>query len=442
MMMKRKIIKLLAVTLVAIMVAGCSKTQNPPAGSDNGDNNTEPVSIVFMHDEAEEERMTVYQEIIDGFMAENPGIIVIQEAVGEDGFEAKVITQVAGGSLPAIIASGTELMQKLDEEEIINTRANREVIEEIGSDNFYTGILDIINSLDGTGATCVPISGWVAGIWYREDLFAEKGLNPPEKWEDILIAAETFHDPQNKMYGIMIGTGEAANTQNHFQLFSQSNGAQLFDEKGQPQFNSLEMKETMEFYRELYQYTIPGSNDNTTVRDTFVSGNAAMSVFSTYIMGPLYNADMADKVGFAIPEHTQKSVFGSPSAYSISNTITPAETEAAKKFIAYILSDEVNIKLLHMAAGGANPVLRSVADTPEYWDVDVLEAFGDTAKSIPASFDELKVLGVQDGVTNPNAGSIMNAMIIGKAVNQILVHGADLEIAMEKAQQEMLALVN
>ena len=61
---------------------------------------------------------------------------------------------------------------------------------------------------------------------------------------------------------------------------------------------------------------------------------------------------------------------------------------------------------------------------------------------MPAAFDSLKVFGTQNGVTNPSAGSIINAMIIGKTINQILVQDQDLNETMDRAQADMEKIVN
>lgn len=452
--MKRKLTQVLALLLGLLMLAGCSapassapapaaasgQAQDAPASA--ADAEKEPVTIVMMHDEAEEDRINGIQEIMDSFMEEYPYITITQMPVSDDSFDTKLKTFVAGGELPAIVAHGTGIMQMLDAEEAINTQANMEVIDRVGRDRFYAPVLDLMNSQDGEGAIAVPVTCWVAGIWYRKDLFAEKGLEPPTTWENIRAAAEAFYDPANKQYGIMMGTGENAVSQQQFQMIALSNGAELFDAEGQPQFNSPEMKEAMQFYKDLYQYTLPGSNVASDIRDAMVAGNTPMILFSTYCMNALYQAGLAENIGYVVPENTQKAAFGSPSAYTISADITPEETEAAQLYIEYVLREENNIKLLHLAPGGPNPVIMSYAEDPDYTNTDLLKAYGETTTDISQGFDNLKVFGTQDGVTNPHMGTITSTMIISKAVNEVLVQGVDIDTAMDKAQQEMLEIVN
>lgn len=434
-MMRKNLQKVVALTLVGIMLTGCGQSA-PKQEKD------EKVTIEFMHDEAEEDRIKVYDEIIAGFMKENPDIVVKQTPVAEDGFEDKVKTLISAGEMPAIVAGGTSLMHMLDEEEMINTTANKEVVDEKGKDSFYENVLNMLNAQDGEGMIGVPITAWVNGIWYRKDLFEEKGLEAPETWENVLEAAKAFHDPENKMYGIMFGTEESEVAQQNFQMVAGTNGAELFDKDGKPQYTSSEMKEAMEFYKELYQYTLPGSNGTTQIRDAMVGGNAAMCIFSTYIMGPLYRAGLADKIGYCVLENKEKCVFGSPSTYTISNTISEEETDAAKKFISYMLTDDINVKLLHIAPGGPQPVLKSVAENKEYKDVDILKAYGEETAKVSDAFNYIKVFGTQDGTTSPYIGMITNSMTIGKSINQILVQGQDLDEMMDKAQKEMEKKVN
>ena len=433
--MKKRDGRIIALIMAAVMLAGCGAGTG--SGKDTEQAEGEKVTIEFMHDEAEEDRMAVYDEIIKDFMAENPDIEVKQTAIAEDGYTDKITTLLSAGELPAVVAGSLSLMQTLDGEGVINTEATKEIVDERGRDDFYEQVLSLLNAQDGSGMIGVPITAWVNGVWYRKDLFEERGLNPPETWEDILMAAEEFYDPDNKMYGIMFGTEEGAMTQNNFELFAGSNSASLFDEEGNPQFTSPEMKETLEFYKELYQYSLPGSNGVTQIRDAMIGGNTAMCVFSTYILAPLYNAGMGDKIGFCVPEKTQKSVYSSPSLYTIPNTLSDAETEAAKKFISYMLTDEVNIKVLHIAPGGPQPVLKSVAENPDYKNADVLQVYGEEMDKIADSMNYINIFGTQDGVTDPHIGAINNSLIIPHAINQILVHEQDMDTLMQDAQDSL-----
>lgn len=240
----------------------------------------------------------------------------------------------------------------------------------------------------------------------------------------------------------MMATEEGAFTQQTFQQFALSNQAQLFDSEGQPAFDSPQMKEALEFYKELYQYSLPGSNGTTQVRDAMVGENTYMCIYSTYILPALYKQGMAENIGFAIPEKKVAAAAGGFTNYTISNMITPEETEAAKKFLAYMLQDDVNIQMLHMSPGGANPVLKSVADKPEYLDNEVVKGYEEIAKEIPQGFNHMQQFGLQDGRLHPSIGTISQTFVIGRAVNRILVQDEDMETVVEATQKELMEIVN
>ena len=94
-----------------------------------------------------------------------------------------------------------------------------------------------------------------------------------------------------------------------------------------------------------------------------------------------------------------------------------------------------------MSPGGSNPVLKDVAEDPEYLDNEVLQAFGDTAAAIPETFENLQMLGVQDGEVNPAMANISSKFIIPHYINQILVQGEDIDTAMQECQAALEAEV-
>jgi multiple sugar transport system substrate-binding protein len=51
----------------------------------------------------------------------------------------------------------------------------------------------------------LPSEGDTAWLWYRKDLFEKAGLTPPETWDEFLAAAQALNDPDNGLYGAVIG---------------------------------------------------------------------------------------------------------------------------------------------------------------------------------------------------------------------------------------------
>ncbi len=425
--------KKLAVMLMSAVMAVTGLAGTVSAESKDG----EIVEIQFLHGQPEEERVQVIQSIIDDFMSENPDIKVTQMPIPEDGFWTKITTLMSTGELPAIVEGGVDQLRLMNTEEAIDLSAVTEAVEAIGKDRFYEGALKMVKAPGTEDYLGVPVSGWVSGVWYRKSMFEENGLEAPTTWDNIIKAAETLHDPDNKMYGIVFPTEESDFTEQILNHFTGSVGYELFDEEGNPQFDTPEMKEILEFYQQMYQYTLPGSNGVEEVKDAFVGGHAAMGLYSTYIMGSLVDQGLADDIGFATPEKDFVGSFGMTSNMSISSMISEEEREAAIKFLTFMGNTEENIKWCHMSAGGSNPVLKDVATDPAYLENEVLKAFGETAAQIPEAFGELQMLGVKDGEVNPAMGNISGKFIIPRCINSVLVQGTDIDTAMQTCQAEL-----
>ena len=89
------------------------------------------------------------------------------------------------------------------------------------------------------------------GIWCNTAMLKEKGFDVPQNWDDVLEIAKAFYDPDNKQYGIALPTPESAFSEQVFSQFAISNGANVFDADGNVTIDTPEMKEALDFYKEL-----------------------------------------------------------------------------------------------------------------------------------------------------------------------------------------------
>lgn len=80
--------------------------------------------------------------------------------------------------------------------------------------------------------------------------------------------------------------------------------SKCLDDEGEVTIDTEKMREALSFYQNLSQYTMPGSNDVTEIKDAFMNGTAPMAIYSTYILPSVYEAGNSENIGFAIP--TQK----------------------------------------------------------------------------------------------------------------------------------------
>lgn len=414
--MIKKALSLILISVLSIGLAACGSS-----GSKNSASADKKVTIEFMHSQVEQERVQVVKQIIAKFEKENPNITVKQVPVEEDSYNTKVVTLANAGKLPAVVEVGQDYAKVMDKDELIDRDTVTSIVDKVGKDNYFKGALKLMGTQDGKSYTGVPLSGWVQGIWYDKQALASKGFTEPKTWDDILKIAQAFTDPANKKYGIAIPTAESGMSEQAFSQFALSNNANVLDDKGNLNINTSEMKQALTYYKQLSQYTMPGSNDVTEVKDAFMNKTAPMAMYSTYILPAVFQAGNAQNIGFAIPNQKTKAVFGQVSALTISAGLDDAQKAAAKKFVTFMSKPENMTSWVLMSPGGAQPVSKLVTDNKDYQANEVVKAFGDLSTEIATSFNDVEVFGLVGNKNFLKMGDITSSGDIPKMVNSVTV---------------------
>lgn len=400
-----------------------------------------PVTIQFMHSMVEEERQQVIQGLIDKFEEEYSWITVEQVPTdGDSAYDTK-LTAFAGGGMPAVLEVNQNRAKWLVGNELADLEAIREVIEAKDGE-YYDAILKINTTEDGQNFIGVPVGGWVQGIWYNKTAFAEKGLAAPDTWDNILAAAKAFHDPDNKKYGIALPTVDGSFSEQSFSQFALSVGANALNADGEADFNSDKMIEALTFYKELYQYSIQGSNGTTEVKDALLNGSVPMGIYSTYILKDLINAGMMDDFGFALVTKENSASYGSVGMLSISDGLSADEREAAILFVKFLVEKENNIEWLHMAPGGQQPVMPAVASAPAYLDNEVIKGFEALSPEISAAFGSISLFGIVDGKNFVSMGNVTSSNVIARAIYDITVNDKDPAAVAAETQKQIEDLIS
>jgi multiple sugar transport system substrate-binding protein len=176
-------------------------------------------------------------------------------------------------------------MNQLRTDDLVDPDAAKEVVDGLGADTFYKRTLEL-TSADGE-QIAVPSDGFANLLFYRKDLFQAAGLPEPKTYADIQSAAEKLK--QGKTAGIVAATAPADSfTQQSFEYMAVANGCQLVDSGGKITLNSPQCQETFNFYANLIKKTsVPGNQDADTTRATYFAGNAAMVIWSSFLLDEL-----------------------------------------------------------------------------------------------------------------------------------------------------------
>ena len=417
-----------ALAVLALTLGACG------GGSAKDDEKT---TIEFMHSSVEQDRLKVIDKLVADFEKENPDIKVKQMPVEEDAYNTKVVTLARSNKLPGVIEVSQDFAKVMDKDELIDQKAVGSVMKNVGEDNYYDGAKKLVRTEDGSGYIAAPISGWVQGIWYNKKTLSDAGFSEPTTWDSVLEISKHFNDAGNKKYGIAMPTADSTMTEQAFSQFALSNNANVLDDKGKVTINTPEMKQALEYYKELSQYTMPGSNDVTEIKDAFMNGSTPMAIYSTYILPSVFEEGKSEDIGFAIPTNKQEAVYGTVSGLTISAGLDKEQKAASEKFVEYLSEAKNMEKWVLMSPGGAQPVNKKVVDSSSYQSNEVISAFGELPKEIASSFDKVQVFGLVGDKNFTKMGDITSSGAISKAVNGVTVGKEDPEKALKTAQESI-----
>lgn len=417
-----------ALAVLALTLGACG------GGSAKDDEKT---TIEFMHSSVEQDRLKVIDKLVADFEKENPDIKVKQMPVEEDAYNTKVVTLARSNKLPGVIEVSQDFAKVMDKDELIDQKAVGSVMKNVGEDNYYDGAKKLVRTEDGSGYIAAPISGWVQGIWYNKKTLSDAGFSEPTTWDSVLEIAKHFNDAGNKKYGIAMPTADSTMTEQAFSQFALSNNANVLDDKGKVTINTPEMKQALDYYKELSQYTMPGSNDVTEIKDAFMNGSTPMAIYSTYILPSVFEEGKSEDIGFAIPTNKQEAVYGTVSGLTISAGLDKEQKAASEKFVEYLSEAKNMEKWVLMSPGGAQPVNKKVVDSSSYQSNEVISAFGEVPKEIASSFDKVQVFGLVGDKNFTKMGDITSSGAISKAVNGVTVGKEDPEKALKTAQESI-----
>ena len=417
--------------------------------------------VRFWTTEVERDRLAIQQEISTRF-AEKTGIRVLVIPVNENFLAARVTAAYAARSLPDVIYHPLDFTIGWVASGILDVSSATEVVDNLGKETFSQGPLDFVRVKGGYGA--VPIDAWGQFLLYRRDLFRENALKGPDTWDRILKAAKALSDPP-RMWGFEVATdpGEAY-TQQVFEHFLLSNGVRLTVPPGGPErdinLNTPEMVETLKFYKSLARFTPPGNIGWLHTRMDYLSGRAAMIIWSPFILDELSGLrpdqpvlpDIAEKCpGFLARNTGFVNVIHGPhgsAQYGQINCLgitSDAVSAPARKWVEFLLGDGY-MRWLGMAAEGKLPVRKGTRTEPSrFVDGWIKLDFGlttqatiagfygmDVAKGMIAGLEGLDRWGFREG-----KGSLMSRVYGTKIIPRILKRFLDGELKAGQAARMM-----
>jgi multiple sugar transport system substrate-binding protein len=453
-MHKHSILGTAVVLAAALALTGCTP------GEAEGDD-----SITMWTVEDVAERVEAQQAIAEAY-TEATGVDVEVVAIAEGDLATVLASSAAANDLPDVVgAASLPAINQMATDGILDSAAAAEVVEALGADTFSARSLEL-TQLDGE-QLAVPSDGWAQLLFYRTDLFEAAGLAAPTSYDAIMQAAETLNT--GDVAGIVASTTPADGfTQQTFEHFALANGCELANDAGDVTLDSPECEGALEFYADLITSTsTAGNQDADTTRATYFAGQAAMVVWSSFLLDELAGlrndalptcAECADDPGFLAantgivsgiegPDGSEAASFGELVSWGILSGASPETTG----FVEYMMN-EGYVDWLSVAPEGKVPVRTGTADNPtefidgwsgleagvdtkaplsEVFDAEILEAVA----AAPDSFDRWGIPQGQGALAGAISGQFVLPQIIAEMINGGLSASDAAARAQEAAEQ-------
>jgi multiple sugar transport system substrate-binding protein len=398
----------------------------------------EKTIVEFWTTDNEEERVTVYEAVAAGFMAKHPDVDVRIVPIEEAGISQRIATAVAANRLPDIVRMGIERVATFAADGILDEDAAEATIASIGEDDFRAGPLKMVTNPATGKHAAVPYDGWIQAIWYRSDMFAGAGLNPPVSWDDINAACDALPGTGNLLYALTLATDPGQNYPHQvFEQVAISNDAWPFDEAGNVTMNTPEMVEALAFYAGLQRCALPGPQYWRGAREAYELDQSGMLFYSTYIMDDLVEGsgmegggnveipveDLPFNTGFA-PQMVGPNGSASYGQLVTFGIMKGADAEA-QAVIEWFLTGQNYQDVLALAPFGKVPVLKSAV--AGWSELSPFFAYysDDTMAQIANGFETM-----QRWLFRPDYGPVERA-VVGDIEGRLLIPQAISAIALE-----------
>ena len=311
------------------------------------------------------------EEIIDSFVAENPGLMREASPVDHEQFKTSILVQLAGGNPPDAFSywAGARIQFIVDGDRL-------QPIDDVWDANdmgaqFPQAVIDTAVTYDGARYALPLTLHWV-GMFYNTALFAEVGVEPPTTWDELLAAAEAFKEAGIPAFAL--GSLNRWPGQFWFDMILLRTAGNDYRGRlmsGEAAYDDPEVVRAFSLWNDLVQagYFYPDANAYTwdEAANQVANGEAAMTLMGTWIGGHYGGMEMVageDYDYFSFPtidEGVPRASLGPIDTFVVS--AGAANADAAKAFLVHLTDPAIQWAF---AEGAGNLAPSLMVDTSNY----------------------------------------------------------------------------
>jgi ABC-type glycerol-3-phosphate transport system substrate-binding protein len=343
------------VIILGLLLSSCASGTTQPASTEAP---AQPVTITVWDYYGE---ATPVKPLIEPFMAAHPNITIKYEALDWDTTLEKLNVVLTGGSPPDVVTVDMTWIPKFASLGAFTDLKplSGGMLNGVAWDQAYTpGALKAITYNSQIIAALYDFD--VYALYYRSDLFEQKGLQVPTTWDELMTVAKSLHEGDLYYYEF------DADTFHGSQWIYENGGTLLSPDNTTVVFNSPEAVGGITFDASLLTegVAIDWTSDQGERIQGVKDGRIAMFSDGPYYMGIMKSAapEMAGQWRVALhPYNKQPGSYLGGTGLAIPASST--QKEAAWEFIQYAMQVENQIGVYKLA--GAAPALTAALSSPE-----------------------------------------------------------------------------
>ena len=435
--MKKKLVSMFLVGVMAVsLLAGCgnsgdvadetgsvesedteissAETNNDEAGSaKTAEGKTISLWTIFTGSDGD-----VLREIIKDYNEKNEdGITVEIDIMDNSTLQSKLPSAVASGTGPDFVLVGIEYLEEYVNNEILEPVDDFWETTGTNEDNYYENV--VAKSYVGGTLYGVPMQYNLQYLYYNKDLFEAAGIeSAPATFEELEETAKALTDAGNGQYGLACPTDFG-----YYVQYLWGNGGDVINtETGENLLYSDANIATLTWLQQLAAEVSPEGITSAEADTMFQAGQLAMC-----IAGP-WNINILNSLGLnygvaAMPAGSDGAYSGEGGcAYMIPKGTDDATKDAAYKFMAYWLTDDV---LKEWSMRNGFPV----------WSYSLLTDADIQGNDVLSSVSEASSIG-RDWHLGYEYGSQIDADVMIPMMENILL-GGDVAEEVQKASDRM-----
>ena len=359
-MFNKKIIFSLVLMFVLVLSA-CGKAAPPAATEAAGAGQPAQQVTITVWDYYTDPNASPINPLPEIFQKEYPNIKVNYEILDWDTALEKLNVVITGGTPPDVVTVDMTWLPKFaalgaftDLKPLSGGKLNGQSFDQV----YTKGALDAMTYQDQIVTVMYDFD--VYALYYRSDLFEQKGLQAPKTWDDFLQAGKKLAEGEKYLYEFDPDTFHGS------QWIYENGGSLLSDDLKTVVFNSPEAVQAIQFYSDLLKekVAINWTTDQGERIQGIKDGRIAMFSDGPYYMGLMKSGapEMAGQWKVALHPYSK-----APGSYlGGTGLVIPdgsQNKEAAWKFIEFAMRPENQIGVYKFA--GAAPATIAALESPE-----------------------------------------------------------------------------